>query len=200
MSKASWLHQRAQDTFFHKAKEEGWRSRAAYKLLALDEGGRLLPPGSKVVDAGAAPGSWSQVAARRVGPKGKVVAVDLLPIVPIPGVEVIQGDFTQKEVQEKILERFNGSADVLLADLAPNLSGNRLVDEAKSSVLVEAVLEFASCHLQPGGRFVVKFFEGANALCLLRQARNLFEKVKVIKPEASRRESREKYMSGEVKK
>ena len=186
MAKSSkpWLHRHVTDPYVRKAKEQGYRSRAAFKLLELDDKEKLLRPGALVLDLGAAPGGWSQVAAQK---GAKVTAVDLLPIAPIPGVTVLKGDF--REVLAD-LPRF----DVVLSDLSPNISGIRNVDQARTLELLQAAIAVCKVSLKPDGVFVTKAFHGEafdDAQEALKQA---FSSVKVFKPAASRGESRETYL------
>jgi len=193
MAKSSkqWLRRHVTDPYVRKAKEQGYRSRAAFKLLELNEKERFLRPGAVVVDLGAAPGGWSQVAAERVKPGGRVIAVDLLPIAPITGVTVLRGDFRDKAV----LEALHGErADAVLSDVAPNLSGIGNVDQARSLELAGAAIEFCMQALKPEGVFLVKAFHGEAFRELLARLKESFEKVKVVKPTASRGESSETYL------
>lgn len=178
-----------------RAHSEGWRSRAAFKLIEIDRRDRLLRRGAVVLDLGAAPGGWSQVACERVGSAGRVIAVDLLEIEPLPGVHCIRGDFTHEEVVMEI-ERELGDrkVDLVLSDMAPNISGNWSVDQPRSVALAEAVLDACERLLQPGGSLLVKLFQGEGQDALLHRARATFETVRLRKPEASRAESREIYL------
>ena len=190
MAKSSkqWLRRHVTDPFVRKAKAQGYRSRAAFKLLEIDSQEKLLRPGMTVVDLGAAPGGWSQVAAAKVRPGGRVIAIDLLPIAPICGVTVLQGDFRQAPVLE------SGKADVVLSDVSPNLSGIGNVDQARALELAGAAIEFCRKALKPDGVFLVKAFQGAAFEELLGGLKRNFSKVKVVKPSASRGESRETYV------
>jgi 23S rRNA (uridine2552-2'-O)-methyltransferase len=178
-----------------KAQAEGWRSRAAFKLIEIDRREHLLRRGMLVLDLGAAPGGWSQVVAGRVGPGGRVVAVDLLEIEPLPGVHCIRGDFTDEAVLMQI-ERELGErkADLVLSDMAPNISGNWSVDQPRSMALAEAVLEAAGRFLAPGGSLLLKVFQGEGFEALVRESRSRFGSVRLRKPPASRPESRETYL------
>jgi 23S rRNA (uridine2552-2'-O)-methyltransferase len=193
MAKSSkqWLRRHVTDPYVRMAKEQGYRSRAAFKLLDLDAREKLLAPGQLVVDLGAAPGGWSQVAAGKVAPGGRVVAVDLLDIAPIKGVELFKGDFRQPAVLEALQGR---KADAILSDLAPNLSGIALVDQAKGLELALAALHLCTLGLKPGGVFVVKAFQGEAFKELLAAMKEKFDQVKVVKPTASRGESAETYV------
>lgn len=192
-----WMREHVNDPYVQKAKAAGYRSRAAYKLLELDKKDRLLAPGQLLVDLGAAPGSWAQVAAAKVGSKGRVVAVDLLPMVPLPGVHFIQGDFREQAVLEALLLALGGrKADLVISDLAPNISGIAVSDQARSMYLCELALDFARLCLKPGGSMLVKVFQGAGFAEFLSEMRNAFDKVGSRKPEASRGRSSEMYLLG----
>lgn len=190
MAKSSkqWLRRHVTDSYVRKAKAQGYRSRAAFKLLEIDSQEKLLRPGMTVVDLGAAPGGWSQVAAAKVRPGGRVIAIDLLPIAPISGVTVLQGDFRQAPVLD------SGEADVVLSDVSPNLSGIGNVDQARALELAGAAIEFCRKALKPDGVFLVKAFQGAAFEELLGGLKRNFSKVKVVKPSASRGESSETYV------
>lgn len=193
----AWMREHVNDPYVQKAKAEGYRSRAAYKLLELDKKDRLFAPGQLVVDLGAAPGSWSQVAAARLGAKGAVVAVDLLPMAPLPGVHFIQGDFREAEVLDAVLLALDGRRpDLVISDLAPNISGIAVSDQARSMHLCELALEFARQCLKPGGSLLVKVFQGAGFAEFLVDMRKAFDKVGSRKPEASRGRSSEMYLFG----
>ena len=193
----AWMREHINDPYVQKAKAEGYRSRAAYKLLELDRKDRLLAPGQLVVDLGAAPGSWSQVAAAKLGARGRVVAVDLLPLEPLPGVLFVQGDFREREVLDALLLALGGrKADLVISDLAPNISGIGVSDQARSMHLAELALEFARQYLKPGGSLVVKVFQGAGFTEFLAAMRKAFAKVTSRKPEASRGRSSEMYLLG----
>jgi 23S rRNA (uridine2552-2'-O)-methyltransferase len=191
------MREHINDPYVQKAKAEGYRSRAAYKLLELDKKDRLLAPGRLVVDLGAAPGSWSQVAVAKLGARGRVVAVDILPIEPLPGVHFIQGDFREQEVLDVLLLALGGSkADLVISDLAPNISGIAVSDQARAMHLAELALEFARQCLKPGGSLVVKVFQGAGFTEFLGAMRKAFATVGSRKPEASRGRSSEMYLLG----
>jgi 23S rRNA (uridine2552-2'-O)-methyltransferase len=193
----AWMREHINDPYVQKAKAEGYRSRAAYKLLELDRKDRLLAPGQLVVDLGAAPGSWSQVAAAKLGAKGRVMAVDLLPMDPLPGVHFVQGDFREQEILDALLLALGGSkADLVISDLAPNISGIGISDQARSMYLAELALEFAAQCLKPGGSLLVKVFQGAGFTEFLAAMRKAFAKVGSRKPEASRGRSSEMYLLG----
>ena len=197
MAKSSkqWLRRHVTDPYVRKARSAGYRSRAAYKLLELDERDRLFRPGAKVLDLGAAPGSWSQVAAAKVGPLGKVIAVDLLEIAPISGVTVLQGDFRDA----KLIDALHGAlsserADVILSDAAPNLSGVANVDQARATELSYAAIDLCQKALKTEGVFVLKAFHGEAFGEVLQRLKHDFGKVSVRKPGASRGESKETYV------
>lgn len=196
-SSKQWLRRHVNDPFVQRSKKEGYRSRSAYKLTEIDDRDRLLKGGLVVVDLGAAPGGWTQVVAKRVGPSGRVVGIDLLPVEPVPGVTLIQADFTASKglaaVREALGDR---KADLVLSDMAPNLSGIAVSDQARCMELAEIALEFALAHLRPDGAFLVKVFQGAGYDDYLRAMRRAFAKVVVRKPEASRGESAEQYLLG----
>jgi 23S rRNA (uridine2552-2'-O)-methyltransferase len=193
----AWMREHINDPYVQKAKAEGYRSRAAYKLLELDRKDRLLVPGQLLVDLGAAPGSWSQVAVARLGGKGRVVAVDLLPMAPLPGVQFVQGDFREQEVLDALIKALGGrKADLVISDLAPNISGIGVSDQARSMYLAELALEFARQCLKPGGSLLVKVFQGAGFTEFLAEMRKAFAKVGSRKPEASRGRSSEMYLLG----
>jgi 23S rRNA (uridine2552-2'-O)-methyltransferase len=193
----SWMQAHVRDPYVRQAKRSGYRSRAAYKLIAIAKKDRLLRPGMAVVDLGAAPGSWSQVLAERAGPAGRIVAVDLLEIAPIGGVTVIGGDFRDEAVLGRVeaaLER--QPVDLVISDMAPNLSGVSATDQARSMHLCELALEFAGTHLKPEGAFLVKVFQGAGYAEFLAAVRARFESVVSRKPGASRERSSEMYLLG----
>lgn len=178
-----------------KARAEGYRSRAAYKLLEVNTRDRLFIPGARVVDLGAAPGGWSQVAAQKVAPGGKVVAVDLLEFAPISYVTVLRGDCREAGIQAQLAEALGGhKADVVLSDLSPNISGIASTDQARGAELVQMAIDFCRLQLKPGGAFLVKVFQGEEFAGLLKQMKALFRDVRTLKPSASREESRETYL------
>ncbi len=194
-SSGRWKQRQARDPFVRKAQAEGWRSRAAFKLTEIDDRERLLRRGATVVDLGAAPGGWSQVAAARVGGAGRVIAVDLLDIEPLEGVHCIRGDFTDELLLRQLVEMLGtGKADLVLSDMAPNISGNWSVDQPRSMYLAEQVLEASGSLLRPGGSLIIKLFQGDGFDALVRSARAQFEAVRIRKPAASRSESREMYL------
>jgi 23S rRNA (uridine2552-2'-O)-methyltransferase len=194
-SSKQWLRRHVNDPYVQRSKKEGYRSRSAYKLTEIDERDKLLKPGQVAVDLGAAPGGWSQVLAARLGPQGTVVAIDLLPMEPIPGVTFLQGDFTRKAGLAAIEQALAGrKADMVLSDMAPNMSGIAVSDQARSMELAELTRDFALLHLQPEGVLLVKIFQGAGYDDYLKSLRLAFRKVVVRKPDASRGESAEQYL------
>jgi 23S rRNA (uridine2552-2'-O)-methyltransferase len=194
-SSKRWLHEHGTDEFVRRAREAGLRSRAAFKLMEIDERDHLLKPGMTVVDLGAAPGAWSVYARDRVGAGGRVLAVDLLPLEPIPGVEFIQGDFGDDVVFQDLLGRLGEQAvDLVLSDMAPNISGITAVDQARSMGLAELALDFAERTLRPGGAMLIKVFQGQGYPEYLRMLQQRFERVVTRKPKASRGRSREIYL------
>jgi len=194
-SSKAWLKEHRDDPYVQQAQREGYRSRACYKLLEIQERDRLLKPGMTVLDLGSAPGGWSQVAAALVGHSGRVIASDILPMDSIAGVEFIEGDFTSDEVFGQILAALGGAqADLVLSDMAPNMSGVNAVDQPRSIYLVELALDMALRVLAPGGSFVSKVFQGEGFDELFRAARDRFGKVQTRKPRASRPRSREVYL------
>jgi 23S rRNA (uridine2552-2'-O)-methyltransferase len=192
--KQHWREHQRDDPYFQQAKAEGYRARSAYKLLQIQVKFRILREGQAILDLGAAPGSWSQVAAKAVGSAGKVVAVDLQAIDPIPGVTAIQGDMTTPQVQAQMIEAADGPVDVVLSDAAPKTTGIRLRDHAFSVALVYAALDIARQALKPGGHLVAKVFEGEDLPQLLVDLRQAFEAVKPFYPEATRREGYEVFL------
>ena len=189
-----WLKEHFDDVWVRKSREDGYRSRASYKLIELDDKDQLFRPGQLVVDLGAAPGGWSQVAVERVGDNGVVVASDILPMDAIAGVDFVQGDFTEQSVFEELLAVLGDrKADVVISDMAPNMSGMAAVDIPKAMGLVELALDMAQNVLKPGGTFVAKVFQGEGFDQLLRDMRGSFSKVVSRKPDSSRARSREIY-------
>lgn len=194
-SSRRWMHEHLSDEFVKKAQKEGYRSRAVYKLLEIVEKKAIIRNGDKVLDLGAAPGGWSQVAAKLVGSQGKVIASDILPIQLIDGVDFLQGDFTEQSVYDDLLVMTDGAkVDVVLSDMAPNMSGQLSVDQPKSMYLAELAIEMAIKTLNPGGSFVVKVFQGDGFDVFVQNAKKAFKKVSVIKPKASRPRSKEVYL------
>jgi len=194
MSSNRWLSRQAADPYVKQARDRGFRARAAFKLIELDERARLFRPGQRVVDLGSAPGSWAQVAAQRVGAAGRVVALDILEMEPLAGVEFIQGDFRESGSLEALEALVGGNVDLVLSDMAPNISGIAASDQARSMDLADLALEFARQWLEPRGAFVVKLFQGEGFDDFVRAARESFEHVRLRKPDASRKHSREIYL------
>ena len=193
----SWMQEHVTDAYVKRARVEGMRSRAAYKLDEITARDRLLKPGMVVVDLGAAPGGWSQVAAGRVGPRGRVIALDLLEMPSLPGVTFLRGDFRDDATLAELERMLGGQrADLVLSDMAPNLSGIASSDQARVLELAELALDFALKHMKPKGNFLVKTFQGAGFEDYLRILRSRFSAVAVRKPEASRDRSREVYLLG----
>jgi 23S rRNA (uridine2552-2'-O)-methyltransferase len=194
-SSARWLAEHASDEFVKRAKAEGWRSRAVFKLAEIQERERLLRPGIRCVDLGAAPGGWSQYAARIVGGSSRIVATDILAMDAIPGVEFVQGDFREESVLEEVLARVGAEkVDLVLSDMAPNMAGIDAVDQPKSMYLAELALEFADRVLAPGGDALIKLFQGAGFDDIVREARRRYGRVVTKKPKASRSRSPEIYL------
>jgi 23S rRNA (uridine2552-2'-O)-methyltransferase len=190
-----WLREHFTDPFVKRAKAEGWRSRAIYKLEEMDRGARLLKPGSVVLDLGAAPGAWSQYARRQVGRNGRVVASDILAVEPIAGVDFVQGDFREQSVAEDIRRALGQTGlDVLLSDMAPNMSGMDAIDAPRSMYLAELALEMAQTLLKPDGSALIKLLQGAGFQEFVASARREFRQVRLLKPEASRSRSPETYL------
>lgn len=195
----AWMHEHVNDPYVKRAQTEGFRSRAAYKLQQLAERDRLLRPGMVVVDLGAAPGGWSQVAAKAVGLGGRVIAVDLLEVTPVHGVTVIQGDFQEDATLAAVEAALGGErADLVISDMAPNISGIALVDQARHAALAELALDFALKHLKPRGNFLVKAFQGGGYEAYVKTLRAHFSEVATRKPEASRSRSNEVYLLGKA--
>jgi 23S rRNA (uridine2552-2'-O)-methyltransferase len=189
-----WLERQLNDPYVTRAKREGYRSRAAFKLAEIDDKHHLLKPGARVVDLGAAPGGWSQVAAKRVGVSGRVVAIDVVPIEPIGGVEFAQIDFLDSDAPDRLKALLGGPADLVLSDMAANTTGHRQTDHLKIVALVEAAAEFARDVLKPGGAFLAKVIQGGTEGSLLAALKRDFASVKHIKPAASRADSAELYV------
>lgn len=197
----AWMKEHVNDFFVKQAKKEGYRSRAAYKLLEIANRDRLLKPGMIVVDLGAAPGSWSQVASQKVGHKGKVIALDILEMAPLPGVEFIQDDFREECALLELRKHLGGQhPDLVISDMAPNMSGIVVSDQARSMYLAELALAFSIEQLNYGGNFLVKVFQGRDFDSFIRDMRASFSSVLVRKPEASRNRSNELYLVGLEKK
>ena len=206
----AWLNDHVNDTYVKLAKKEGYRARAAYKLQEIDETFRLIKPGDLVVDLGSAPGAWSQYARRRMSPRtatgggasvgalnGRIIALDMLPMEPVDGVLFLQGDFREDDVMQRLtLELQGAKVDLVVSDMAPNLSGIESADSARIEHLVELALEFATAHLKPQGALVAKVFHGGGYDQLVKRFRETFELVKPIKPKASRDRSSETFLVG----
>lgn len=200
-SSRRWLKEHFNDPYVKQAQKEGYRSRSVYKLLEMHERYRLFKPGMMIVDLGAAPGGWSQLAARFVKPNGKVIAMDLLPIESIPGVDFIQGDFSDETVLHALQEKIgDAKVDWVLSDIAPNMSGNESIDIPRSMYLCELALEFALQVLKADGGFLIKVFQGEGFDALLLDIRRNFKTVNIRKPKASRDRSREVYILARVLK
>lgn len=197
MSKSSrnWLKEHHSDIFVQKSKKEGWRSRAVYKLMEIQEKDRIIKPNMKIVELGAAPGGWTQYLGSIIGDKGKIIALDLLPMDSLAGVDFIQGDFTETAVLEELLKHLdNKKADLLLSDMAPNMSGIKSADNAKSIYLCELVLDLAKRCLKKDGDLLVKIFNGIGFDDFYKNLKGEFAKVLVRKPQASRAKSQETYL------
>ena len=200
-SSRRWLAEHFDDQYVKMAQQQGLRSRAAFKLMELDEKYHLLRPGIRVVDLGSAPGSWTQVVQRVLGERGKIIALDMLPMDPVQGVNFIQGDFTEDEPLALLEDALEGhNVDLVLSDMAPNMSGMGAVDQPRAMYVAELALAFAEKWLEPGGSFVVKVFHGEGFDEYVRQTRSMFEKVRIRKPSASRPRSREVYILGHRRK
>ncbi|MEX1216171.1 23S rRNA (uridine(2552)-2'-O)-methyltransferase RlmE [Saccharospirillum sp.] len=196
-SSSRWLEEHVNDPFVKQAQIDGYRSRASYKLLEINTKDKLIHPNMLVMDLGSAPGGWSQVSAKLVGHKGRVIASDILPMDSIAGVEFIQGDFTEEAVFDEIMATLNGSqADVVISDMAPNISGVDVADQASSMYLVELALDMALQILKPKGSFVAKVFHGEGYDEYVKDLRTSFDKVVIRKPDSSRARSREVYVVG----
>ncbi len=193
-SSGRWLQEHERDPYVLRARREGYRSRASYKLLELDTKDKVLRPGAVVLDLGAAPGGWTQVAATRVGAAGRVIATDILPMDSLPGVDFVQGDFTEQDTLDRVLGILGGTGvDLVISDMAPNMSGMRAVDQPRAMHLVELAMDVASQVLKPEGIFLTKVFQGEDFQHLLMQLRQSYRTVASRKPEASRARSRELY-------
>ena len=196
-SSAQWLRDHENDEYVIRARREGYRSRASYKLLEIDEKFGLLSPGAVVVDLGAAPGGWTQIAVSKCGPKGFVVGVDLLDIEPLEGAILIKGDFTEDKVLAELLVVLQDRpVDLVISDMAPNLSGMKEIDQPLAIYLIELALEFACSHLRPSGALMMKCFEGPGVDGVREGIRNNFKQLNNFKPKSSRGKSREIYVLG----
>ena len=196
-SSNAWLQEHVNDHYVHLAKAEGWRSRAAFKLMEIDDKDKLLKKGEIVVDLGCTPGGWSQLAARRVGEGGLVFGLDLLPMAPIPSVTYLQGDFREDTILHQMEEKLAGRrVGLVLSDMAPNISGISSMDQARAAHLSELALDFARQHLKPDGAFLVKVFQGSEFTDFMAAMRETFVTVATRKPKASRDRSTEVYLLG----
>ncbi|MDH4109485.1 MAG: 23S rRNA methyltransferase [Gammaproteobacteria bacterium] len=194
-SSGSWRERQEKDPYVRKARKEGWRSRAVFKLEEIDRREKLLRPGMICVDLGAAPGGWSQYVTERLQGRARILAVDLLAMDALPAVEFLQGDFTEESVAAELLERLGEDrADLVLSDMAPNISGTKAVDQPRSVYLAELALDLARQVLKPGGDFVCKLFQGEGTDAFIAEVRRSFGKVRAIKPRASRSGSSEIYL------
>ena len=196
-SSQRWLSEHFSDEYVKLAQQRGYRSRAVFKLEEIDSRDRLIRPGLSVLDLGAAPGGWSQYVAEKIGKRGKIIALDILPVEAIPGVDIIEGDFQDEQVFDQLLKTLEGNAvDLVLSDMAPNMSGTRVVDQPRAMYLAELALDMARQVLKPGGAFVTKLFMGAGFDEYQRDVRKSFASVANRKPKASRDRSREVYLVG----
>jgi len=194
-SSRSWRERQERDPYVLQARKDGWRSRAVYKLEQIDQKERLLKPDMVCVDLGSSPGSWSQYVTEKLNGKARIIAVDLLPMDSLPDVEFVQGDFQDDAIFEQLLQAVGeGGADLVMSDIAPNITGTKAVDQPRSMYLVELALDMARRVLKPRGNFVCKVFQGEGFDEFVRDARNSFERVRVFKPKASRAGSREVYL------
>jgi 23S rRNA (uridine2552-2'-O)-methyltransferase len=194
-SSGSWLQEHVNDPYVKQAQRDGYRSRSSYKLIQLNERDRLIRSGMLIVDLGSAPGGWSQVATRLAGEQARVVATDILPMDPLKNVDFIQGDFTEEAVLNQVLQTLGGrKPQLVICDIAPNISGVYSADQASSMYLIELALDFVRRALEPKGDFVVKVFQGAGSEAYIKDVRTSFDKVFVRKPAASRPRSREVYL------
>lgn len=192
-----WMQEHVNDEYVKRAQRDGYRARAAYKLIEIDDKDHLIKPGMTIVDLGSAPGSWSQVAVQRLKGQGKVIALDLLEMQPVAGVQFIQGDFREQVVLDQLEAALNGMpVDLVIADMAPNISGISDVDQANAMYLTELALDFSYKWLKPGGQFLVKVFNGSGFEEIVRNMRQGFDKVATRKPKASRDRSSEVYLLG----
>lgn len=194
-SSKRWLQEHFDDMYVKKSQAEGYRSRAVYKLKEVDERESLLKPGMTVVDLGAAPGGWTQYVSQRLQGKGRIVALDILPMDALPDVDIILGDFREDEVLQQLIDLIpERSVDLLLSDMAPNMSGTTAIDIPRAMYLVELAFDFAEKMLKPGGSMLIKIFHGSGFDDLVKQAKTSFEKVVIRKPAASRARSKETYL------
>ena len=194
-SSGAWLNEHVHDPYVKLAQKQGYRARAAFKLLEINEKDKLINADTVLADLGSAPGSWSQVAMELIGPRGRVFALDILPMEPVNGVEFIQGDFREEEVLQQLVDLLNGQKlDLVISDIAPNMTGNTVTDQARSFYLCELAYDFAINHLKPGGHFLIKVFQGAGYEEYVKLLRESFAEVVVRKPKASRDRSNEIYL------
>lgn len=197
VSSRRWLDEHFNDPYVQKAKKEGYRSRAVYKLIELNQKDNFIKKGMTVVDLGAAPGSWCEILKELVGVNGKIIALDILPMSPLPGVTIIEGDFSEESVHQQLLDTLEGqSVDLVLSDMATNTSGMKAVDQPRAMHLVELALDFAEQNLSSQGTFVIKVFQGEGFDNFLLKCRSLFKRVVIRKPQASRLRSPEVYLIG----
>jgi 23S rRNA (uridine2552-2'-O)-methyltransferase len=194
LSSRTWLERQLADPYVARAKKEGFRSRAAFKLIEIDDKYRLLKQGARVVDLGAAPGGWSEIAARRIGPSGRVIALDILDFKPMTGIEFLKLDFLDETAPSRLKEMLGGKADVVLSDMAANSTGHRQTDHLRIMALAEAAIHFAREVLGKGGAFLCKVLQGGTETTLLAELKRDFETVKHVKPPASRTDSAELYL------
>lgn len=194
-SSQRWLREHFTDPYVKEAQQKGYRSRAVFKLQEINARDRILKPGMTVVDLGAAPGGWSQEAAKLAGPRGRVIALDILPMEPLPGVEFMQADFTEAETLDRLLRDLKGApVHLVMSDMAPNISGMKAVDQPRGMYLAELAIEFARQVLAPGGDLLLKLFQGAGFTSIMKELRLSFKEVKTRKPKASRARSPELYI------
>jgi len=194
-SSSKWLQEHFDDYYVKRAQQDGYRSRSSYKLLEIQKKDRLVKPGMVVVDLGAAPGGWSQIAARIINGTGRVVALDILPMNPLPDVEFIQGDFREQNVYEQLIQQLGEQAvDLVISDMAPNISGMKAIDQPRAMYLSELALDFSRNVLVANGNLLLKAFQGEGMDELMRELRSSFQKVVTRKPAASRSRSREVYL------
>lgn len=200
-SSAAWLNEHVNDSYVKRAQKDGYRARAAYKLLEINDKDKLIKQGTVLADLGSATGSWSQIAAKLVGKSGKVFALDILPMEHLDGVDFVQGDFREEEVLAKFKTLLNNRPlDLVICDMAPNMSGNNTIDQARSFYLCELALDFAREHLKTGGEFLVKVFQGSGYQEYMMAMREVFATVQTRKPDASRNRSSEIYLLGKNKR
>ncbi len=190
----SWLQRHCSDTYVKRAQKEGFRARSAYKLLEIQEKTRLIHPGMRIIELGAAPGSWSQLISRLLKSNGKLYTIDSLPMQPIASVFFMQGDFTQESTRHALKAEINAPVDLVLSDIAPNLSGIAAVDQPRTLHLAELALEFSKEMLKSNGHFLIKIFQGSGSDLYIKQVRQLFKQINIYKPTASRAQSSEVYL------